>query len=743
MTDSDQTSPGSDALHDALRAVFGFDSFRPNQEEIVRATLEGQDVFAVMPTGGGKSLCYQLPACVTRGTCVVISPLISLMKDQVDAAKNNGIQAECLNSSLEPEERSAVVRRLVRNELDLIYVAPERFTMSGFLDMLGGVDVRLFAIDEAHCVSEWGHDFRPHYLELSIIPKRFPGVPIAAFTATATERVQRDITERLGLRDPHTVRASFDRPNLFYSVVPKQHLGRQVLEFLHDHQNESGIIYRATRKDVERTAGFLQKHGVGARPYHAGLEDDERHDNQDAFNRDEIDVIVATIAFGMGIDKSNVRFVIHGDLPKNIEGYYQETGRAGRDGEPAQCVLFYGRGDVSKVRFWINQCENETERLVASTKLKQMASFAAVNECRRAQLLGYFGEELAAKCTGCDVCAGDVEEVDATQDAQIVMSAVLRTGQRFGAIHIVDVVAGAKTQRVRDMRHDQIKTYGAGKDKNKAYWRSLVDNLVARDCLAETTDGYPILKLTEAGREVLTGGGSFAIAQPRQAKRTKRATGGKYAVELFEALRVIRKRLAAEQNVPPYVVFSDKTLHDMARRFPTTRDAMARINGVGAKKLERYAGDFLPPICAFVDEHPDVAGQLRPEGVEEDIADIDAFEPRQRIRRPKKKTPVRLTRGDDLEATWDLVREGMSYVQISRRRKITPSKAARHVADLIRAGREVDPDVQVDATRRKEIAGLLASLKTRSLTKIVETSHGKFRPDEVRIVRALVRMGLK
>lgn len=600
-----------DGLVEALDRVFGFRSFRANQEVLVRAVLAGRDVFAVMPTGGGKSLCYQLPAHLLDGTCVVVSPLISLMKDQVDAAVDNGLRAEVYNSTLDGQQRAEVMRRLVAGAVDLLYVAPERLAMDGFLSTLESVKLCLFAIDEAHCISEWGHDFRPDYLALSRIVEHFPGVPVAAFTATATHRVQQDIIDRLALRKPHTVRASFDRPNLFYQVAPKNNVNRQLLEFLKHRPGESGIVYRTTRDNVDSTAAFLCEHGVSATPYHAGLGPEVRQANQEAFNRDEAHVVVATIAFGMGIDKSNVRFVVHADLPKNMEGYYQETGRSGRDGEPAHCLLLFGRGDIAKQRYFIDRTESESEREIASRKLNEMARFASTNACRRRALLGYFGERYELEnCGACDVCRGSVEQVDATVDAQIVMSAVARTGQRFGASHVVDVVCGADTQKIRDFRHNEVKTYGAGKGKPKRHWRSIIDDLVAQEFLAVSRDGLPIMHITPAGGEVLFGRRAFSVLKPskvepeakaaRAARRGKDAEPlGEYDSGLFEHLRGLRTKLAREKNVPPYVVFSDRTLREMSQSAPTGEAQMRAVTGIGEKKLAQYGQAFLEAIANY------------------------------------------------------------------------------------------------------------------------------------------------
>ena len=625
---------GGGEVRQVLQDLFGFGSFRPHQEEIVSSILDKRDAFVVMPTGGGKSLCYQLPAHVMDGTCMVISPLISLMKDQVDAALATGLRASFLNSSLSASMKRQVEAQLIAGELDLIYVSPERFAMPGFIATLKRVNLSFVAIDEAHCISEWGHDFRPDYLNLSSIAREFPDVPVTAFTATATHRVQEDIVAKLELRDPHVVRASFNRPNLFYKAVPKDRPGDQILKFVRDRAGESGIVYRTTRKSVEQTADMLRRHGIMALPYHAGLDDATRVRNQDAFNKDDIDVIVATIAFGMGIDKSNVRYVLHGDLPKNVESYYQETGRAGRDGEPALCLLLFGYGDIPKIRFFIDQIADDAERERAIRCLNDMVNYATMHACRRKQLLGYFGEEwigdggegegegeferptpnvqrptprlAPARCSApcCDVCSGEVESVDATRDAQVLMSAIARTGERFGINHIIEVVTGADTERIRRLGHNMIKTFGVGKDQDRRHWRMLVDNLLAQGLIAQTAGDYPVLQLLPASRDVLFGEKKVSVLKTlrKAGKRSlqgARLQGEPYDEDLFEKLRSLRKELASEQGVPPFVIFSDRTLHEMACHFPTTKMQLLAISGVGETKLSRYGTQFMEAIEEF------------------------------------------------------------------------------------------------------------------------------------------------
>ncbi|MBC8414595.1 MAG: DNA helicase RecQ [Nitrospira sp.] len=599
------------ALKDTLRDIFGFQAFRESQEPIIDAVFSGRDVFAVMPTGGGKSLCYQLPATMLAGTAVIISPLISLMKDQVDAAAENGIESAFINSSMDANKVSEVYEKLRQDKIKLLYIAPERFAMPHFLEKLKTLKISLFAIDEAHCISEWGHAFRPDYLALAQIPKMFSGIPVAAFTATATQKVQADIIEKIGLRDPFQLRASFNRPNLFYEVKEKVNLQDQVMEFLKERKGEPGIIYRTSRKSVEETADFLKSEGISALPYHAGLSAKARNNNQEAFNKDTVQIIVATIAFGMGIDKSNVRFVVHGDLPKNIEGYYQETGRAGRDGEPAHCMLYFGRGDIPKIRYFINQVQDDAVRAIETEKLYQTVGFATHNICRRRQLLGFFGEAYPAdNCGTCDICTGSLELIDITIEAQKIMSAISRTGQRFGAGHVIDIVTGSNTKRIRELQHDQIKTFGAGKDKDKRFWRSIIDEIVAQGAVLQEGDKYPILTLTEKGNEVLFGRETIRALKkeelPARAKK-KKSAGGDYDTGLFEKLRIMRKRLADDQNVPPYIIFSDKTLHDMCRSYPVTPEAMTEINGVGKTKLERYGREFIDEISNYLESNPAVS----------------------------------------------------------------------------------------------------------------------------------------
>ncbi|RTY35827.1 DNA helicase RecQ [Chlorobium phaeovibrioides] len=603
-----------EAMHDALQKVFGFKGFRPNQREVVRALLDGRDVFAVMPTGGGKSLCYQLPAVLLPGTCMVISPLIALMKDQVDGARANGIRAAYLNSSLSLADRRKVLDELESGSLDLLYVAPERFALDSFRKLIGKVPVSMAVIDEAHCISEWGHDFRPDYLQLSSLVTMFRDVPVAGFTATATQRVQLDTLRRLALREPFTVRASFDRPNLTYSVLFKDGVDAQIVSLLRAHSGKAGIIYRTSRKSVNDTAAMLQAKGFRALAYHAGLGDEERERNQNAFIRDEVDVIVATIAFGMGIDKSNIRFVIHADMPKSIENYYQETGRAGRDGEPAHCTLLFSQGDQAKLRFFIDTMEDEGEKARALEALRKVASFASSGVCRRKALLNYFGEQYSKEnCGSCDVCLGHFKSVDCTVEAQILLSAIARTDERFGAAHIVDVVVGSKNRKVKECGHDRIKTYGVGKGKDKKFWRQLIDELLAQNVIAKAEGLYPVLMLCEKAVGVLRGETTVSMALEVVAKSAARtaAEGDDQKGDplLFEQLRSLRKVLADEQGIAPYQVFTDRTLRLMSSLCPRSGAEMLSVSGVGEVKLERYGRQFLGLIDRWLLDHPAEEGR--------------------------------------------------------------------------------------------------------------------------------------
>ncbi len=704
------------SMIDTLRRVFGFQSFRPYQEEIVENILKGRDVFAVMPTGGGKSLCYQLPAKILKGTVVVISPLISLMKDQVDAAVENGIASAFLNSSLTPREMSDVFLRLRNHELELLYIAPERLAMPVFKEALKSVPVSLFAIDEAHCVSEWGHDFRPDYLALSTITRDFPGIPVAAFTATATPEVQEDITGRLGLRSPYRVLASFNRPNLFYQVTEKIDIHSQVLEFLGGREAAPGIIYHATRDAVVRMSAFLTARGIRALPYHAGLTPADRKRNQEAFGRDEVTVIVATIAFGMGIDKPNVRFVIHADLPKNIESYYQETGRAGRDGEPARCVLFFGRGDIPKIRYFIDRIRRDRERAAALEKLKAMAGYASHNVCRRRHLLAYFGQEYGARnCGACDICTGMAERVDVTVEARILVSAISGTGERFGIRHVIDIVTGADTARIRDLGREKMKTYGAGKDRDRKFWRSLVDELLAQDVVRQEGDRYPLLKLTRKGRDLLLGRERVGALKRLDAGKGKRtgATSDEglrpHDKTLFRRLQALRKRLAEKQEVPPYVIFSDRSLHEMCRSRPVTAEDLKRINGVGDAKLGRYGAAFTAEIKAFLEG--------RPEG-------------------PRREERTGKLKGGSMERTYELHKVGLSLEEIAEERGLSPSTITGHLEQLILDGRDIDMDRLVDPAKRDSIESRLLTIEGWRLKPLVGHFNGAVTYDEARLVRA-------
>lgn len=593
-------------LDEALKHHFGYESFRPLQREIVEAALAGDDVFALLPTGGGKSLCYQLPALLEPGLTLVISPLIALMKDQVDALEANGIPATFLNSSLDPSAAAQRLAALDRGAYRLLYVAPERTVMAGFLACLARWSLRRIAVDEAHCVSEWGHDFRPEYRQIATLRSRHPDVPMLALTATATARVRDDIERFLGLRKPRRFVASFNRPNLRYAVFEKADAVKQLLSWCAVRANESGIVYVQSRNSAEELSAKLSATGISSRPYHAGLLPLQRARHQELFIRDEIRVICVTIAFGMGIDKPNVRYVLHYDLPKNIESYYQETGRAGRDGLASDCALFFGGGDAAKQRHFIRQIENSQEREKAERLLRQMLDFAATTQCRRRHLLHYFGERPVDQCGNCDNCLQPPKRVDGTQVARKLLSCIYRvrehSGFSSGAHHIVDVLLGKRTEKVIAWGHDRLSTFAVGAEQSRGEWMALLSELMRTGCVEQESE-HRTLFVTEEGFRALKEHRAFAFVMPRfVAKAEKRRSRRLRALPtvhddaLFERLRRLRKRLADDQGVPPYVVFSDATLRELCTRQPVTLQAFRQIDGVGDVKLERYGTAFVEAI---------------------------------------------------------------------------------------------------------------------------------------------------
>jgi ATP-dependent DNA helicase RecQ len=595
-----------------LQGVFGHPAFRGPQEEIVLHVAGGGDALVLMPTGGGKSLCYQLPALLREGTALVVSPLIALMQDQVAALRQLGVRAAFLNSTLTSDQVRDTERALRSGALDLLYVAPERLLMPRMLELLAASKLALFAIDEAHCVSQWGHDFRPEYLQLSVLHERFPGVPRIALTATADPQTRDEIVRRLALEEARLFISSFDRPNIRYAIVDKQEPREQLLRFLREeHAGDSGIVYCLSRKKVDETAAWLDKHGLRALPYHAGMDNAARAAHQERFQREEGVVVVATIAFGMGIDKPDVRFVAHLDLPKSIEGYYQETGRAGRDGLPADAWMAYGLADVVQLRRMIEQggLENagsEEFRRISFAKLDALLGLCETAGCRRVRLLNYFGEA-SEPCGNCDTCLEPPETWDATEAARKALSAIYRTGQRFGAVHLIDVLRGHATDRVTQWNHDQLPVFGIGRDLDDHTWRSVYRQLVALGYAEPDHDAYGGLRLTAAARPVLKGEESVQMrrAAPRKGKaaRPRRTAPGAILPPadegLLAQLKAWRTAQAREQSVPPYVVFHDSTLAAIASAQPRDLDALAGIPGIGAKKLERYGPALLEVLGAF------------------------------------------------------------------------------------------------------------------------------------------------
>ncbi len=600
-------TPANDA-QTILQDVFGYQSFRDGQQEVIDLAVEGKDSLVIMPTGGGKSLCYQIPALVREGLTLVISPLISLMKDQVDQLKANGVAAECINSSMPRDQLLNVFNRMNSGQLKMVYVSPERVLMRDFIERLQGLSLSMIAVDEAHCISQWGHDFRPEYASLGQLKQYFPHVPYMALTATADDATRKDIISRLQLLDPHTYLGSFDRPNIRYNLVEKHKPVSQVVRYLETQKGNCGIIYCGSRKKVEMVTEKLCNNGIRAAGYHAGMDTDERAYVQEAFQRDDIQIVVATVAFGMGINKPNVRFVVHFDIPRNIESYYQETGRAGRDGLPAEAMMLFDPADMGWLRRMLDEKEEGPQKQVEMHKLNAMSAFAEAQTCRRQVLLNYFGEYREKQCGNCDICLDPPKHFDATQEAQKALSCVYRVNQSFGMGYVVEVMRGMQNIRVRDNGHDKLSTYGIGRDHSHDYWISIFRQLIHKGLLFQNITRNSTLQLTEEARPLLRGEMSLELAVPRLDTAVRNAKSDKlssknYDKKLFAKLRKLRKSIADEDGLPPYVVFSDATLIDMAEVLPTSYGEMLAVNGVGQRKLDKYADPFLDLIQEHITTH--------------------------------------------------------------------------------------------------------------------------------------------
>ena len=840
-------------MHSALHKYFGYTSFRPLQEEIIRDVLEKKDVFVIMPTGGGKSICYQLPALLMEGVAVVVSPLISLMKDQVDGLETNGINATLLNSTQSARESRDVKEAFLENRLKILYIAPERLMMPGTFAFLKKGKVSLFAIDEAHCISEWGHDFRPEYRNLKLLrdPETgFPDIPIIALTATATERVRKDIVSQLTLsisleKGPYL--ASFNRKNLYYEVRPKKETFSEIIDYLHRHRDEAGIIYCQSRNSVEVLTKKLNLAGFRALPYHAGLSDTERTENQELFIKDDVAIIVATIAFGMGIDKSNVRFVIHYDLPRNLESYYQETGRGGRDGELCECILFFSRGDRFKFDYFISQKTTEHEKDLSLVQLREMVAYCEGNKCRRQKLMKYFGEKLPKFCGNCDSCLRPKGTFEGTETAMKIMTCVQELNQRFGTNYVIDVLIGSKNKKIRQNHHEKLKSHGSGREFTKEQWRSLVSEMTDTGLLEVSGVQYPVLKLNAMSRKILTGLERIELICPEgfapntegslmfsivDTKSDKAKNGIQFSAEkyskqefsteeclteeisvaadvlnaskvktviksgkghdaiLFERLKALRKKIALKKNLPPYIIFSDTTLKEMATRFPHSPEEFHSITGVGDHKLRKYGDIFLTEIEHYCrdyslvspgnsensevtgiksenrgvitkslvqkDENPELGDEIEVFGIKVPIPESDTMKNSEVCRLPAKKAKyldmsfigeksyktehfeTNTLETYSLQRTYSLFTHGLDIDRIAEVQGMSIEAIFRQFEQLILTGKVRDMGGLLPPERQRQIKAVLEMLETE-LDSLIRARIGeKCQEENFKFVRALL-----
>jgi len=709
-----------------LKAYFGFDRFLPLQEEIITKVLAKRDTLVLMPTGGGKSLCYQLPALRLKGLTLVVSPLIALMKDQVDGLRADGVPAGLLNSTLAAQEANQVQDQARQGKIKILYVAPERLALPGFQRFLQSLDVSLIAIDEAHCISEWGHDFRPDYRNLKSLRRDFPGVPVIALTATATEPVREDIINQLGLDKPEIFISSFNRPNLTYTIQPTTEPLGSLLHLLEKHQGGSAIIYRFSRKATEETALELSERGFSALPYHAGLERDLRRETQEKFIRDQVQIVVATIAFGMGIDKPDVRLVVHYDLPKTVEGYYQETGRAGRDGLPSDCVLFYSYGDRSKQEYFISQIEDDDEREKAHNKLDQVLVLCDLQTCRRAYLMEYLGESWPqTDCGGCDICLLPREEFDATEIAQKILSTAIRTGERFGVNYLVDVLRGSANKAVRTRGHHELPVFGISRDVDSDDLKEMVRSLVTNGLLAQNGGDYPTLGVSQRGHKFLKDREKLTLTRPKQAAPVRQVAfpGDRetaYDTKLFDELAALRLEIATDREVPAYQIFGNKSLQQMAFHMPQNELEFSKISGVGDAKLRDFSERFLEVINEYVEATGQPAAVNR----------VPVSAPKKRVRGISMS----------IRETKDLVAQGLSFEEVAEQRGISETTIRSHLERFIQEGGQVDlGHLMPPEDRRIKIAAAFKEMGEARLTPVREFLGDDYTWDELAVVRMDMR----